>query len=130
MTRWVHVAAGVIFDDEGNILIAKRLQHLHQGGLWEFPGGKLEPDETARDALARELKEELQIQVISAQPLIEIRHRYNDKSVLLDVWRVDKFVGEPAGNEGQEIKWIKPAELPNYEFPAANRDIVLAVMAL
>ncbi len=123
---WLHVAAGVIVGPDGRILIAERATHRHQGGLWEFPGGKVEAGETAQSALARELWEELNIHVASARPLIQIRHRYPDKSVLLDVWRVESFSGEPHGREGQPLAWVEPEGLLEYAFPAANVPIVTA----
>lgn len=122
----LHVAAGVIRNGHGQILIARRLAHLHQGDLWEFPGGKLEPGETAKDALRREIHEELNLEVTAASPLIRIRHAYPERRVLLDVWRVDRFEGTPAGMQGQPIRWVSPDELPRFEFPAANRAIVTA----
>eukprot|EP01137_Pigoraptor_chileana_P016793 Opistho-2@73895 len=97
----VHVAAAVIRDDSGKILIARRADTQHQGGLWEFPGGKVEADESVECALARELQEELGIVVGAARPLIKVRHDYPDKQVLLDVWEVSSFSGEPHGAEGQ-----------------------------
>ncbi len=122
----VHVAAAVIRGQDGRILLAKRPDHLHQGGLWEFPGGKVESGESVRVALARELKEELGIELQSARPLIKVRHDYPDKQVLLDVWEVSSFSGEPHGAEGQPLSWAAPRELGNYQFPAANLPIVSA----
>jgi len=120
----VHVAAGVIRDDAGNILIAKRPDHLHQGGLWEFPGGKVDAGETVERALARELLEELGITPTVISPLLEVRHDYPDKSVLLDVWNVTGFDGQPHGREGQAIEWVLQERLQDYEFPQANRPII------
>ena len=125
--RMVHVAVGVIVDNQGRILIAKRPEQSHQGGLWEFPGGKLEQGESSFDALKRELLEELAIQVISTQPLIKIRHDYGDKIVLLDVQKVTEFTGEAKGNEGQPILWVSPQALYEFTFPAANKPIVTAI---
>jgi 8-oxo-dGTP diphosphatase len=122
----LHVAAAVIEDGAGRILLAKRPKHLHQGGLWEFPGGKVEPGESCRDALSRELQEELGIQLRKATPLIRIPYCYPDKKVLLDVWRVSAFNGEPHGAEGQAIRWVGRDELPAYAFPAANAPIITA----
>ena len=122
----LHVAVGVIRNGSGEILVARRHERLHQGGLWEFPGGKVEPGETAEDALRRELREELSIGVESARPLIKITHDYGDRRVLLDVWRVDAFSGQPQGLEGQPIRWIAPDGLASLDFPAANRPIVAA----
>ena len=127
MSRVIHVAVGVVVNDAGNILIAKRPDNTHQGGLWEFPGGKVEQDETLFDALKRELREELAIDVLAIEPLIKIRHDYGDKIVLLDVHKVISFSGKPHGNEGQPIQWVAPIQLVNYEFPAANVPIITAI---
>jgi 8-oxo-dGTP diphosphatase len=110
----------------GQVLIAKRPKGKHQGDLWEFPGGKVEPGETAEAALSRELAEELGIVVTSARPLIQVRHDYPDKHVLLDVWEVLSFTGEPHGAEGQPLAWVNVEALPRYAFPAANRPIIAA----
>lgn len=122
----IHVAAAVIRAADDRILIAKRPLDKHQGGLWEFPGGKVEPDETVEAALGRELAEELGIVVTVARPLIQVRHDYPDKQVLLDVWQVTAFDGIPHGAEGQPLAWVEPTRLPDYSFPAANRPIVAA----
>ena len=122
----VHVAAAVIRGTDGKILIARRTDAQHQGGLWEFPGGKVEPVETVEDALGRELQEELAIVVSAARPLIKVQHDYPDKQVLLDVWEVSAFTGEPRGVEGQPLAWVSARDLPEYEFPAANQAIVTA----
>lgn len=123
----VHVAAAAIFDGQGRVLISQRPAHVHQGGLWEFPGGKLEHGETAANALRREIHEELGITVQAARPLIQVVHDYSDKAVLLDVWRVDDFTGKPAGCEGQAIEWVAVENLGGYPFPAANVPIIKAV---
>ncbi len=122
----IHVMAAVIRDHAGRILIARRPDHAHQGGLWEFPGGKLEAGESRLAGLERELLEELGISVEQARPLLDIRHDYPDKQVRLDVWLVDDFTGEPHGAEGQPIRWVLPDELNHYAFPAANAPIVTA----
>ena len=120
----VHVAVGLIFNSTDKVLIAKRPDSAHQGGLWEFPGGKVEACETVKDALARELLEELGISIQSAKAVMQISHQYNDKHVLLDVWSVDDFKGEASGVEGQPVKWVLPSELSHYQFPKANEKIV------
>lgn len=122
----VHVAAAVIVDAEGRILIAKRSADKHQGGLWEFPGGKVEEGEPVKEALSRELYEELGISVDSARRMIRVHHHYPDKSVLLDVWRVDEFAGQAHGREGQPIEWVAAPDLSHYKFPEANQPIVMA----
>ena len=123
----IHVAAAAIFDDRGRVLISRRPAHVHQGELWEFPGGKLESGETATDALYRECHEELGIAVRAARPLIRVEHDYPDKAVLLDVWRVDDFAGTAAGCEGQAIEWVDAGNLWEYSFPAANTPVIKAV---
>ncbi len=127
MTKLIHVAVGVIIGTDGKILIAKRSQTAHQGGLWEFPGGKVDAGENVHQALTRELQEELAIKVIASEPLIQIRHHYPDKSVLLDVHKVTRFSEEPCGAEGQPICWVAPDELSKFEFPAANKPIIKAI---
>jgi 8-oxo-dGTP diphosphatase len=122
----VHVAAAVIRAEDGRVLIARRPEDKHQGGLWEFPGGKVEAGEAVQVALARELEEELGIRPTLARPLIQVQHDYPDKQVLLDVWEVSAFSGEPHGAEGQPLAWVAPRQLGDYEFPAANRPIVTA----
>lgn len=122
----IHVMAAVIERGDA-VFIARRPDHLHQGGKWEFPGGKLEAGETPLQGLTRELHEEIGIEVQSAQPLIRISHDYPDKSVLLDVWRVTAFSGDPHGKEGQQVQWVPRHALHEFEFPAANVPIVAAV---
>lgn len=121
------MAVAVIERSDGHILLAMRSDDQHQGGLWEFPGGKLEEGESVRDALSRELKEELDISVLDSAPLIRIHHDYPDKKVLLDVRRVTRFSGEPYGCQGQEMRWVKCEDLHHYEFPAANKSIATAL---
>jgi len=123
----IHVAVGVILDDLGQVLLSFRHPDSHQGGLWEFPGGKLEAGETVQTALGRELAEELGIQVLVTEPLITVKHDYSDKRVLLDVWLVHSFSGEAESREQQPVRWVPIAELANYRFPAANRPIVQAI---
>lgn len=126
MTKIIHVAAGVIRNAHGQIFIAKRPDNAHQGGLWEFPGGKLDAGESVQAALVRELQEELGITATEFSPLIQIRHDYPDKSVLLDVWNITAFDGEAHGREGQPTLWVEPQDLGGFDFPAANRPIVTA----
>ena len=123
----VHVVAAAIINSKGEVLLARRPPHAHQGGLWEFPGGKIENGEDVQQALVRELHEELGIDVDNCRPLIRVHHRYPDKSVLLDIWRVNRFHGEAQGREGQPVRWVRTQELDQYNFPAANIPIVQAV---
>ena len=121
----IHVMAAVI-ERGDHILIARRPDHVHQGGKWEFPGGKLEQGDDPVRGLRRELQEELGIELVAAGPLIRISHDYPDKQVLLDVWRVTGFSGEPVGREGQQVRWVTRDALVEFEFPAANVPIVAA----
>ncbi|MGZ8152793.1 MAG: Nudix family hydrolase [Methylovulum sp.] len=122
----LQVAVGVVKDNQGRVLISLRDKSLHQGGLWEFPGGKIEVPETPEQALARELKEELDITVIAASPLITINYQYPDVAVQLNVFLVEHFSGDPKSCEGQPFKWVNPEELTRYAFPAANQPIITA----
>jgi 8-oxo-dGTP diphosphatase len=123
----VHVAAAAIFNKRNEVLLALRHNHAHQGGLWEFPGGKVETGEDILTALKRELFEELGISVTHARPLICIRHDYPDKSVLLNVWRVDAYTGQATPCEGQRLEWVAFENLPYRKYPAANLPVITAV---
>jgi 8-oxo-dGTP diphosphatase len=139
MNKVVHVAVGVITrvceDGSSQYFLTKRLEQAHQGGKWEFPGGKVEKDETVAQALARELKEEVAIDVLSCQPLIKIEHTYPGKergkeggeevkNVCLEVFIVDNFTGEPSAQEGQGQGWYTLNEFEQLDFPAANKAII------
>jgi len=125
--KLTHVAVGVVQNAKAEILITKRPGHLHQGGLWEFPGGKLEQDEDVFDALQRELKEEVGITIDSAEPLIQIPFHYPDKSVLLDVLCIKAFSGTATGLEGQALQWVPQSQLAEFSFPLANQAIINAL---
>lgn len=124
----IHGAVGVIRDSNNRFLIAERPLNKPMGGVWEFPGGKVEPGEEIQTALARELFEELGIVVLNATSLIEVYHEYPDYSVLLHVYLITQFEGEAQGLEGQRVKWVFPSELDQYEFPGASPAILDAVM--
>lgn len=125
--KQIHVMAGAIADDAGRILVTRRPEHVHQGGLWEFPGGKLEPGEDPQQGLARELAEELGITVYASRPLIRVHHDYGDRHILLDVRRVEAFGGTPCGLEGQPLDWLRPEAMDPDRFPAADRPIITAL---
>ncbi len=129
----LHVAVGVIKNNKNQVLLSRRPADVHQANLWEFPGGKLEPEETVRQALSRELHEELALTVRSAQPLIKIYHDYEQHSVLLDVWEIDSWDMDcdeqqgQQGQEGQKIEWVDISSLGDRDFPAANKAIIKAL---
>jgi 8-oxo-dGTP diphosphatase len=130
LNKRIHVAVAVIWSPcKTRILIAKRTSHQHLAGLWEFPGGKVESGEKTEQAVVRELKEELAIDVSvgSLTPLIKIPYNYPDKQVLLDVMEVHDFSGNACGNEGQIIDWVRLQDLDLYEFPSANATIISAL---
>lgn len=121
--KQVHVAVGVIINGD-NIFLTKRHQNAHQGGKWEFPGGKVEEQETVAQALYRELKEEVGIEILSAQALLVIEHDYGDKLVKLEVFLVDNYSNKPKAQEGQEQAWVNIDELTTLDFPEANKVII------
>ncbi len=121
----IYVAVAVIRDEYGRLLIAKRHAFQDQGGLWEFPGGKLKQGEHVIEALQREVREETRLELNNFRPLLKVEHAYPDKTVLLDVWLAGGIQSKDAvGNDGQEIKWIKISEFDQYNFPAANHQII------
>lgn len=129
MADSIHVAAGVILNARQEVLLALRPAHKHQGGLWEFPGGKVEAGESVQEALARELLEELNLDVLACEPFLLTEHDYGDKQVRLDVWLVTEHAGQPEGREGQRLDWVALADLGQRDFPAANLPIVEALLA-
>ncbi len=126
----LHVAVGAIVDVDSRVLLTRRASSSHQGGLWEFPGGKVEPGEDVLQALARELEEELGITPTATEPLLEVRHDYGDRRVLLDVHLVRAYSGQPQPLEAQPMCWVAVAELDQWAFPEANLAIVSALQAM
>lgn len=123
----LRVVCAVIRHEDGRILIARRLPHQPLGGLWEFPGGKLEPGESEREALARELEEEVGLTPTQAEHWMDVRHHYPEREVVLHVWRVTNWTGVPEGRLGQPLEWLAPRALKERDFPAANLPIVNAL---
>ena len=121
------VVAGILHNPQGRILVAQRPLHKHQGGKWEFPGGKIHPGEGVTAALSRELHEELGIIVNGAQPFLRVRHAYPDKTVLLDIWRITDYTGEPQGREGQPLRWVSQDELAALDLPDADVPVLRAL---
>ncbi|MBL8202171.1 MAG: 8-oxo-dGTP diphosphatase MutT [Chromatiales bacterium] len=107
------VAAGILRDAWGRILIARRPAGGHVGGFWEFPGGKLNPGESPAEALVRELREEIGVNVEAASPFMAYRHDYPERSVELHVFLVERYTGDPRGVEGQPLRWVSVAEFPS-----------------
>ncbi|WP_455207569.1 Nudix family hydrolase [Kaarinaea lacus] len=127
MPDLIHVAVAVIRNLAGDVFITLRPDYVHQGGFWEFPGGKVEAGESVFDALLREIHEENGIDILRATSLIKIPFRYPDKHVLLDVWEVQEFRGTAHGKEGQAFQWVSADKLDQFTFPAANKAIITAV---
>ena len=120
----MRVAVGIIRDEQSRILITKRPFHKSHGGLWEFPGGKIELNEMSHEALCREIKEEVGLEVLQHQFLGEIKYQYPDKFVELIVSLVTQFSGKPSCLEGQlDMKWLRKDQLNVKSFPEANQDI-------
>lgn len=120
----MEVVAGVLRDEAGRVLVARRLEGRHLAGTWEFPGGKIDPGETAEDALRRELAEELDIRIGRHRPLVSVRHEYRDKIVRLRLFEVHSFAGTPRGAEGQPLHWADARELASLEMPSADRPLI------
>jgi 8-oxo-dGTP diphosphatase len=115
----LHVAAGILRDSSGRILITERLCDGPFDGLWEFPGGKIADGETSIQALIRELTEELGIAVAMCQPFMELHHEYPDRIVDIEFFVVTSWSGTPAGLEGQGLRWVLPSDLdPDILLPA------------
>ena len=126
--RIVEVVAGVLQDASGRILLARRTEGRDLAGLWEFPGGKREPGESPEAALARELHEELGVDVDLGAPLICVPHAYPHKRLRLDVRRIAAWRGTPKGHEGQALAWVPQSRLPTYAMPAADRPVLAALL--
>jgi mutator protein MutT len=124
----IHVIAAAVIDVAGRVLIAQRPPGKHLAGGWEFPGGKLEPGEDRRTGLARELREELGITLsVPPRPLIRVRHSYDYGNVLIDMWVVREYSGEPRGLDGQALRWCAQDELESVELLPADGPIVAAL---
>jgi 8-oxo-dGTP diphosphatase len=126
--RLVHVVAGALVDGAARVLIAQRPAGRHLAGGWEFPGGKLEPGEERRAGLARELHEELGVTIEAAYPLMCAQHAYRDRRILLDVWVVTGYRGEPRPLDGQGLKWCTAEELAAATLLPADRPIIPALL--
>lgn len=126
--KQVHVVAGVIRDVRGRILLARRTEGRDLAGLWEFPGGKVEPGESPEAALSRELREELGIEAVAGKPIICVPLESPGKRLLLDVREV-AFTGKPRGLEGQALAWVPLHKLQDYPMPPADLPVVALLLA-
>ena len=126
----IRVVAAAVYDRDGRVLIAQRPPGKHMAGRWEFPGGKIAAGETEAEALARELQEELGIQVGSAQPLMRLAHDYDDRHVELSMWVVATYTGEPQSLDGQRLKWVIASRLADEDILEADRPFVAALRRL
>ena len=124
--RLVLVAACALIDADGRVLIAQRPDDKAMAGLWEFPGGKIEENERPEDALIRELKEELAIDVQEAclAPLTFASHRYEDFALLMPLYVCRRWSGTPTAKEHQALKWVRPRDLTNYRMPPADLPLI------
>ncbi len=122
----VHVAVGVILDAQQNILLTRRPEHAHQGGLWEFPGGKVEEGETPEVALIRELQEELGIDTSASclAPLAFASHSYEDFHLLMPLYACRRWKGTVMPQEGQALKWVRANALRDYPMPPADEPLI------
>ena len=122
------IGVGVVINDAGEVLIDQRLNEGLLGGLWEFPGGKQEPGELIADTVCRELREELAIEVRVEQELIKLDHAYSHKKLRFEVHLCRWLSGDPQPLASQQVRWVKPSELADYPFPAANSRIISALL--
>lgn len=124
--RLLLVAAAAMIDAEGRVLIAQRPAHKSLGGLWEFPGGKLEPGESPEAALARELKEELDVTAEPAdlEPFAFASHAYEAFHLLMPLYVLKRWEGTPVGREAQALAWAHPSALGAYPMPPADLPLV------
>jgi A/G-specific adenine glycosylase len=121
------IGVAVIVNPQGQILIDRRLEEGLLGGLWEFPGGKIEPEETVQDCIKREIKEELGIEIKVGRYLLSLDHAYTHFRVTLHVYECRHISGEPQAIECQEVRWVTLDEIDNYPFPKANSKIIAAL---
>lgn len=123
----IEVAAGILADAQGRVLLQQRQPGKHLAGLWEFPGGKLEPGESVVQALVRELREELGIEVLAATPLLSIPWCYPEKAVHLHALRVTAWRGAPQPREGNPLRWVGVGDMQPADMPPADVPIVAAL---
>jgi 8-oxo-dGTP diphosphatase len=128
-SRVVLVVAAALFDASGRVLIAKRPQGKSLAGLWEFPGGKVEPGEAPEAALIRELEEELGVKVLASAltPVSFVSHAYPDFHLLMPLYAVKQWAGEPVAREHDGLAWARPDDLHTYAMPPADAPLIAAL---
>jgi 8-oxo-dGTP diphosphatase len=124
--RMLLVAACALVDADGRVLITERPEGKQLAGLWEFPGGKVEPGETPEQTVVRELHEELGIEtkVACLAPLTFASHSYDGFHLLMPLYVCRRFWGTPEGREGQRLKWVRPRDMRNYPMPPADAPLI------
>ncbi|MFJ5160491.1 8-oxo-dGTP diphosphatase MutT [Pantoea sp. NPDC088449] len=127
--KHLQVAVGIIRNTDGQIFLAQRAASSYMANKWEFPGGKIEQDETAEQALKRELMEETGIEVTAATAIGQADHSYDDLRVTLHFFLVEGWNGEPYGREGQPQRWVEQQDLVADEFPPANHELIGRLVA-
>jgi 8-oxo-dGTP diphosphatase len=130
VTSSVRVVAAALYDTEGRVLIAQRPPGKHMAGRWEYPGGKIGHDESERDALERELREELGVRVTSARHVMTLAHDYDDRRVELSLWIVERYSGAVRSLDGQRLRWVEPAALSAEDILEADRPFTAALQRL
>ena len=121
--KQITVTAAIIWQD-GKVLITRRPEGVHLEGLWEFPGGKKEADETLEECIAREIKEELGIDVRPEKFLLAVKHEYETKIVYLHIFECALLNGTPVPMEGQAMKWVRPCDMSGYTFPPPDIEVI------
>jgi 8-oxo-dGTP diphosphatase len=124
------VAAGILRDPAGRILIAERVGGGPFQGMWEFPGGKITADESAADALERELEEELGIVLLETEHFMYLEHDYPDRSVFIDFFLVRGWENEPEGLEGQRLLWVQASALADHDLLPADVPVIEALQQI
>ena len=128
--KHLHVAAGILRDASGRVLITERRCDGPYNGLWEFPGGKIDAGEDPTTALARELAEEIGITITASRPFQDLYFRYPDRTVDLEFFLVTSWRGDPIGLEGQRLRWLLPSELDKDELLPADKPVIEALRKL
>ena len=121
------VVAAALFNDAGEVLIAQRPPGKALAGRWEFPGGKVDAGEDEHSALARELREELGVEVIAARPFMRLTHAYEERDVQLSLWIVERFAGVPRSLDAQALKWVVPEDLAGEDILEADQPFIAAL---